>query len=258
MYLLALDESGTHGNAPVMIVGGLAVHESTVRALHAALDAVLARHLPPPCHPAEFELHAQEIKSPSSARPARNGYLARPASRWLPISAEVRARVLKDTMAAVTTAEPSAPAPIVFAAVVERRHRLFKDREERAYGHVLSQFNQMLRDRDERGIVLHDNRHDQERHIQARVRRQWTAGRTLDQLVEVPMFVDSRSTRLLQAADFACWGLWRYYSTNLSDAAWSAPLLELGFEQGRELSGVLHLTPDHHRCSCRPCVSRRG
>ncbi len=47
VYLLALDESGTHGTAPVLVVAGLAAHELDIRRLHASLDAVMVKHLSP-------------------------------------------------------------------------------------------------------------------------------------------------------------------------------------------------------------------
>jgi hypothetical protein len=64
MYLLFLDESGTHVDSPVTIVAGIAVHEQDAWYLQRRLAGVLESHLPKGLNPLDFELHASEIKSP--------------------------------------------------------------------------------------------------------------------------------------------------------------------------------------------------
>ena len=96
----------------------------------------------------------------------------------------------------------------------------------------------------ERGIVIHD-RNSGERTVQGWADH-WRilSGRigVLHNLVDVPMFSDSRSSRLLQAADLVCWALWRYYGLERPDEQWIRPLWP-GFD-GHEgvMHGLVHVT----------------
>ena len=134
MYLLYLDESGTHGGSPVFVLGGVAVHEQDAWHLQNRLDGVLSRLLPPAFMPREFELHAAEIKSPHKAT------LKKPASPWLSVNYQVRTDVLKGAYREIGRYRPRNPAhPIaLFGAVVDTR---YPDHEVRAYEEVLHKFD---------------------------------------------------------------------------------------------------------------------
>lgn len=58
MYLLYLDESGTHDGSPVFVLAGLAVHEQDVYHLQKKLVGMLGRRLSKGLEVADFELHA--------------------------------------------------------------------------------------------------------------------------------------------------------------------------------------------------------
>lgn len=268
MYLLALDESGVHNGAPVVLIGGLAVHEADVRRLERDLHNVLNKHLVPlKLDPYGHELHAGELKTPPKARPAQDGYPARPDSKWLGVPGPTRLAVLADAYAVVRDHQPADPKyPLrIFAAVVDRRHKQFKTAEKYAYDHVLHRFDEMLRgfgdDLPQRGLVLHDRRdsvHKSTRH-EPQI-QDWTAlwqrtGPRLEAIVQVPYFTDSHASRLVQAADFVSYALWRQYSQ--ADDSYIADLWQhVDVGKKGELSGVIHLTPDFGRCPCPPCSSR--
>lgn len=268
MYLLALDESGTHNGSPVVLIGGLAVHEADVRRLERDLHDVLTTHLVPlNLDPWRHELHAKELKTPSKAKPAGNGYPATRDSEWLSVPSATRLAILADAYAVIRdhrSADPTYPLR-VFAGVVDRRHKQFKTAEKYAYDHVLHRFDETLRGFGDaprqRGLVLHDRRdsiYKSTRHEP--LIQDWTAlwqrsGPRLEAIVQVPYFTDSRASRLIQAADFVSYALWRQYSQE--DDTYIADLWQ-HVDVGRkgELSGVIHLTPDFGRCPCKPCVSR--
>ncbi|MBM3696622.1 MAG: DUF3800 domain-containing protein [Actinobacteria bacterium] len=212
MYLLLLDESGTHPGSPVFILGGLAVHEHDAWFFQRRLETLLDRELGPlGLSAADFELHASEIKSPT--RP-------RKPSPWAQVSPGDRLRILGRTYFSIAHyhwVDPAHPAAI-FGAVVPRGR---PSAEQYAYELVLKKFDTMLSrlfhatgQRDQ-GLAIHDNR------VIERTVQDWTsrwrlaAGRVgrLNNLADVPLFADSRASRLLQAADFITWALWRYYGT---------------------------------------------
>jgi hypothetical protein len=83
-------------------------------------------------------------------------------------------------------------------------------------------------------------------------RRPWL-GR-LDRIVEVPLFVDSSTTRLLQAADIVAHSTYQHYERG--DPSWLDPLLP-AFDAGAGvLHGLVHLCPGYRNCTCPACVSR--
>jgi hypothetical protein len=261
VYLLYLDESGTHGGSPVFVLAGVAVHEQDAWHFQQRLDGVLATHLPRGLNPLAFELHAADIKSPRRAIPGRRG-----ASEWVSISGDVRFRVLRAVRSAIGSYGPLDPQyPFaLFGAVVDRAS--YADYEERAYEEVLNKFDELLTRQarasgvHQRGIVVHDkavlerdvqDRADMWRHMRGRIGR-------LTHLADVPLFADSRASRLIQASDYVAWALWRHYVIGSADE-WSRDLWPRVDSVGGVMHGLIHVTPAFRAgCACRPCASRRA
>ncbi|MGI8803375.1 MAG: DUF3800 domain-containing protein [Solirubrobacteraceae bacterium] len=255
MYTLYLDGSGTHGASPVYILAGIAIHEQDVSPLQQHFAAPL-KALPGARDPRDYELHASEIKSPRSDE-----------SIWRTVPQETRLAILRSTFAALRDYECIDPARFrcaYFGAVIERS---YGDYEQRAWEEVLHRFDEMLTCRGnesgdrQRGIVIHD-RATTERRIQ-----DWTdrwrllSGRigTLTHITDVPFFADSRASRLLQAADFIAWALWRYYGMPESDVQWIKPLWRNFDQSGGRMHGLVHVSRGFKArvCGCPPCLSRR-
>jgi hypothetical protein len=79
VYLLFVDESGTHGGSHSFILGGIAVHEDDAQRLQTEIDAVIAQELgriPPNLD--EYELHASEMRN--AKKPPQPGRTSRGAS----------------------------------------------------------------------------------------------------------------------------------------------------------------------------------
>ena len=268
MYVLALDESGTHGTASCLVIAGLAVHELDVRPLEQSLDSVLAHHLEPlGKDPQDHELHATDLLNPTRGEPARGTFPPKPPSSWLGVERATRQQIVADAYSAVAAYRPidAAYPPAVFGAIVERAHRRFKQADEKAYDYVLHCFDDMLLRRNrtalakQRGVVLHDARQKMEKPLQLWTRRWQGTGTRLDHLAQVPVFADSRASRLLQAADFIAYAIYRHYSADSRDPSRAAVLWPMAdtLPDGR-MSGIIHLTPDFGTkgCSCPPCASR--
>jgi uncharacterized protein DUF3800 len=259
MYLLFLDESGTHSQSPALVLGGLAVHEHDAWRLQRRLEKRLARNLPAGSDLGLFELHASEMKSPIKPKGAK-------ISPWAQIPVKVRMETLEATYRSLATYEAaSAECPVVlFGAVVDAR---YKDLEQRAYEELLHRFDEMLTRRDhagssqQRGVVIHDERVLVEKDLQSWT-DQWrkAAGRIgkLTHFADVPLFADSRASRLIQAADFVAWALWRYYGLPVADERWIKHLWPLFERDNGIMHGLVHVIPGFKSgvCSCRPCVSR--
>jgi Protein of unknown function (DUF3800) len=260
MYLLYLDESGTHSGSPSFVLAGLAVHEQDAWHFQRMLEGMLARRLPNGLDPADFELHATEIKNP--VKTVRGKKIRSP---WASVPVKDRFRIIDATFGAITTydCQDAARPCALFGAVVDGG---FPDREQRAYEEVLHKFDEMLErqahasGQHEGGIVIHDRRVLEERTVQA-----WTqswrevAGRIgkLTHIVDVPFFADSRASRLIQAADFVAWGLFRYYGP-AQDERWTKGLWDRFDSVGPAMHGLIHVHPRFRAgtCRCPACGSR--
>lgn len=261
MYLLYLDESGSHVGSPALVLAGVAVHEQDAWSMQLDLHGVLRSRLPQGLNPADFELHANEIKSPVKTI---RGKKVRSAWSQVPIS--TRFDVMRATYQLLATfrgCDPRYPHAL-FGAVVDPQ---YADREKRAYEEVLHKFDEMLNRQaiqsgvHQRGIVIHDRRLLLERDVQT-----WTeawrhaAGRIgkLTHFTDVPMFADSKASRLIQAADFVAWGLYRYYG-DARDESWIRPAWGRFDNANGQMHGLIHVSPAFvdGTCGCPPCVSRR-
>lgn len=269
MYLLFVDESGTHpGNHP-FVLGGIAIHEDDAERFQSDLDQVVIDGLGRvPANLEEYEIHASEMRN---AKKPREGS-QRQASIWAGVTRDVRARVLNSGYELMSRFEPSDPnQPVVlFGVAVERNYHpdwSAVERERLAYEVLLGKFDGMLKTFREshgvhnRGLVIHDRRVVAERDIQS-----WTAEwrRTAERiaqlrnLADVPLFGDSRATRLLQAADLVSYGVFRAYNKAAPSAEYFDKLWSMFHSEGEAIHGAIHYTPEYGRgtCDCKPCAQR--
>jgi hypothetical protein len=136
-----------------------------------------------------------------------------------------------------------------------------RDPVEVAFEEICNRFNlflQRLNNRaseNQRGlIVMDDTKH--EKPLQALARHFRVNGgrwRKFRNLAEVPMFVDSRASRLVQLADLVAFATWRRYEHQ--DGRFFEDLLPYFDTEGGVIHGLVH----HRRsgqCFCPACASR--
>lgn len=205
MYLTYLDESGSPGdlNTPFFVLAGVSVFERQTHWLEQALDAI--------AEPFEqragiyLELHASPMFS------GKDG--------WGQFSAPERAQAAADVVRVLTDTRPRLN---VFAAVVEQSQMLrTADILPYCYEVLAAKFDDYLARRYHRGdaqrglFVLDQKRATEEKDVQALHRTFKQIGHAngrLRNFAEVPMFVDSKSTRLIQLADCIAYWIFRYYA----------------------------------------------
>lgn len=226
-------------------MGAVAVRDTEVRAVTRLIEADIARHLDE--HLRAIEVHAQHIrkgKGPWRAIPAavRDGLLESVAGTLGRFSADRGCALF--AVARAPQAVPSA------------------DPLERCFEELLLRFTLMLRRLEvdaapEMGLVIADKARYEDT-LQPLVQKwQWTSGTRfgrLARLAEVPLFLDSKASRLTQAADVVAHGVYRRYAAN--DSMIFEHLLP-GFDASEGVvHGLVHLVRSYMTCTCPACISR--
>ena len=243
---------GRTGASPVLVVGGIIVHEEDAWHLQQRLDSFLFNKLHPLGHNhTEFELHAIELR--------------RGAKQWANVGQDDRHRILAGAYGALAGYAPVNPALPwrLIGAVMERDPA---GQKLRAYELVTKKFddfvNRMSRGgQQQRGLIVHD-RSSVEGPLQDWTNRWRVASSSLGRLrnlADVPLFADSRATRALQAADLVAYALFRYYSRpgGRYDERYIRRLwTQFDADDGR-MHGLIHDSSYFHRCECPACTNRR-
>jgi len=267
LYLLFVDESGTHGGSHAFVLGGIAIHESDTQPFQQTLDSLVISRLgrvPPNLD--EYELHASEMRN------AKKPKAPAVTSIWANVPRALRLSLLADAYDLIANLAPSNPKlpPALFGVVLDAKfHTSWSqiERERFAYEVLLNKFDVMLKtvrvqkSLPNRGLVIHDRRVVAERDIQS-----WTsewraaAGKVgqLRNLADVPLFADSRATRLLQVADLVSYSLYRRYRPgNAGEASFATIWPRFHTEKGFA-HGCVHYSPSFGQgsCECEPCAAR--
>jgi hypothetical protein len=202
VYLLYVDESGlvTDSRQRHFVLAGVSVFERTPHWIEAELDAIAARF--DAYEPKSIELHGS---------PMRTG-----AKRWRRVPFEDRDQAIKDALQVVASKNCR-----LFGAVLDKARFSGQDVTQVAFEQVSSRFDQYLgrlhkQGDTQRGLILFD-KCSVERRIQTMAREFKSTGHTfgrLRNLAEVPVFVDSEASRLIQLADLVAYALFRHHEFN--------------------------------------------
>jgi hypothetical protein len=248
VFLLYIDESGSFDrDQQYGVFGGIAVHEADLNDLKAQVELIVARYLE--SHNRILELHASDMRTGSRG--------------WRKIPEGVRHDLLRAIIELIGSYQPPSGNRYGLFAVARAPLAVpTADPVERSFQELLYHFAASLRDLGPaNGIVISDEaRHEQV--VQPMVSRWRDEGdarkfwrlKPLRVVAEVPLFADSRVTRLLQLADIVAHAVYLYYERK--DDRWIGPLLRAFSTDGGVMHGLMHLTPDHRICTCPACISR--
>ncbi|MBL9153073.1 MAG: DUF3800 domain-containing protein [Verrucomicrobiales bacterium] len=201
MYLLYVDESGhtadPHQN--YFILAGVAVFERQGWWIANELDQIAARF--DPANPNEVELHGSPMLQGRGV--------------WKQHGRAIREQAMKDALSALTVSHPSNR---LFATVVRKSAISPQDPVEYAFEQTASRFDRYLgrlhkRGDTQRGLILFD-KSSHEVSLQKLAHNFRTLGHQwgiLRNLSEVPVFIDSRASRLIQLADLVAFSLFRMW-----------------------------------------------
>lgn len=248
MHILYVDDSGSadNPNDRFFVLAGISVFERGLYHLIKAVDTLVASF--DLGDPDEIELHGSPMYS------GRSGV-------WHTI----RDRSQRERMIvqALTLLSANRASVRLFAVAVDRAAVSPRDPVELAFEEICNRFNLYLQRKNnethrdgQRGlIVMDESKHEQP--LQGLARRfrvhggRWGRFRNL---AEVPLFVDSHASRLVQLADLVAFATWRKYE--YQDGRFFDQMVPWFDAQGGIIHGLFHYRPTTPECYCVACFSR--
>jgi hypothetical protein len=203
VHLLYLDESGSVADSAqqFFVLAGVAVFERKTHWVEQKLNEVALRFSPE--DPYQIELHG------SPMRAGREGWKKHPLPARLQAIRDALQFGVKDHDRGV----------VLFGAVLRKSSLAGEDVVTHAFEQISSRFDQFLQRQyakhndPQRGVILFDKSSTEQR-IQTLARdfkhNGHTWGRTRN-YAEVPLFLDSKASRLIQLADLVAFALFRRY-----------------------------------------------
>lgn len=207
MYLLYADESGSidDPNADFFVLSGICVFERQTHWLDSHINSIAARF--DPDAPEKIELHAGPMRS------GKDGW-----ERFHPTD---RVQAVVDTLTLLSNPQLRIR---VFACVIQKslynRHEIISTAFEKlASGfddYLAACYKKSKGKNPQRGIVIFD-KSIFEQHVQLLsyfFKHQGHQNGHLRNFAEVPMFLDSRASRLIQIADMVAYWIYRHYQSH--------------------------------------------
>ncbi len=249
MYLLYLDASGTvrDPNEDYIIVAGVALFERQIYHAIRALDALAAEI--DPHHPDEIEFHGSVM------------FQAR--GDWKRIGTKKSREYINRALGTLDSTHESTH---VFAAAIHKSAISPRDPIEYAFEQICNRFDRYLsriyyadNKNRQRGLIIFDESR-YEGALQRLSRDFRTIGHSwgvLRDIIEVPLFVDSRASRLVQLADLISYATYRRYERD--DSQYFDQIVPRLDRQGKVIHGLVHYTPEgDYSCSCPACQQRKA
>jgi hypothetical protein len=207
VHLLYVDESGsvTDPSQRYFVLAGVAVFERKAHWVEQKLNEVALRFSP--ADPHAVELHGSAMRS------GRDG--------WKAHALADRLAAVKDALQ-VGVADHYPKGVRLFGAVIKKQALVGSDPVTHAFEQLTSRFDLFLKrlhhkhSDSQRGIMLFDESSTEQR-IQTLAREFKYTGHSwgkTSNYAEVPVFLDSKASRLIQLADLIAFALFRFYEHN--------------------------------------------
>jgi hypothetical protein len=245
MYLLYLDDSGSVGNRDDkhVILAGLAIHERRGHWLSKSLNELAQDLWPDSPHTLEF----------------RGADMRSGKKHWRGLGKDQRASAYRHALALLAESPPDGVR--LFGIAVHKAACSPEDPMEYAFEQITSRFDHFLgrlhkRGNTQRGLIILD-KSSYETSLQGLAKDFAIDGHrwgNLHNIAEVPLFVDSTATRLIQFADLVAYALRRYYEAGDAELF---DIIRTRFDsEGGVVHGLMHRKPQTERCECHYCRGR--
>jgi len=249
VYVLYLDDSGSAKNLreDYFVLGGVCIPEGSLRWISFEIEKLAVRI--EPNNPRAVEFHAAEIFSGKTY----------PWTRYN--ERKDRIDIIKSVLRILRGAYREV---VTFASAVHKESFPGEDPVLLAFEDISSRFNFLLDRRGEdrghgnHGMIVLDKTsyEDSLQNLAATCRAEGNRwGGQLRNISEVPLFVDSRASRIVQLADHIAYAVFRYY--NADDMAYFNCIAGRFDENDGIIHGLSHLQRHLPKCTCPACLSRR-
>ena len=236
MHLLYLDDSGSVANKSedYVVLAGVSIFETQAYFLSKELDKIASAY---DSDPNKVEFHASEIYS-------------RRSHPWNTIKDGNAAKaVLKSVLKLVADSSTSTQ---IFACAV---HKAFEDICQR-FDNYLSAING-AGDKQKGLLILDESSYEttlQEKTKNFRING--TQYGNIKHLADIPFFVNSKASRIIQIADHIAYAIHRRY--NLGDSQYFDIIAHRFFQSDGVIHGLAHKSKVSYDCMCIACFSRRN
>ncbi|MFG6415624.1 DUF3800 domain-containing protein [Roseateles sp. DC23W] len=201
MYLLYLDESG-HSHDPssqFFVLAGFSIFERQTHWLESAIDPIAARFNA--ANPSAIEFHGAVMRAGRDV--------------WHGVAPADRVQAVVDVLALLANPQLQVR---VFASVIEKALVPQDQILSKSFENLASQFDKYLagmylRKNPQRGLVIFDKTSYEEKlqTLSHFFKHQGHANGKLRNFAEVPLFLDSKASRLIQFADLLAYWIFRYF-----------------------------------------------
>jgi hypothetical protein len=248
MYILYLDDSGSAPNLleDYFVLGGVCVPERSMNWLTTELDK-LAIEIDP-IEPNKVEFHASEIFSGRNL--PWNEYKNR----------SERSDILKKVLNTLKSANSDT---VAFACAIEKKSYPKNDPMQMAFEDLCSRFDMYLErifretKQSHKGLIVFDNSayEGSLQKLSLEFRKEGTRWRNIKNIREVPFFVDSKASRLIQLADHIAYAVFRRYNAN--DLNYFNCIEDRFDKYSNTIHGLCHKQTSNPNCTCPSCLTRK-
>jgi hypothetical protein len=154
----------------------------------------------------------------------------------------------------------------LFAVAMHKPSFLSQDPVHRTCEEIAGHFDAMLTGLEmrqgaekERGLMIFDQTAHQKT-LHSYISQFRSTGATwgkVKHLAEIPMFTDSKLTRMLQWADFVAYAVFRRYE-HADTSFFDRIVSKFHHSSNGILHGLVHLVSNYQECYCPACSTRRG
>ncbi|MCG6533886.1 MAG: DUF3800 domain-containing protein [Syntrophales bacterium LBB04] len=246
MHLLYLDDAGSAPNKEeeYFVLGGVSVFEAQANFITQELDKLAAEI--EPSDPNSIEFHASVIYS-------------RKVSPWNKMTRQEAQGVIKAVLNVFANSYDTCRA---FACAVHKASYTHRDPVEMAFEDLCSRFDlflQRIRAEGERHrglIILDESSHETTLQDMARdFRVLGTRWGNIRHLADIPFFVQSKASRIVQLADHIAYAVFRRF--NASDTQYFDIIASRFDSADGIIHGLCHKQNINPMCMCPACMSRR-
>jgi len=243
MHLLYLDDSGSVTNAADrhIVLAGLAVFERQPHWLSQRLDRIAERVWPD--GPLGLEFRGSDILTGKK--------------QWRGIKKEDRLAAYREALGVLGISNHVR----LFGAAIHKQAISPDDPMEFAFEQICNRFDRFLgrlhkaKDTQRGLIILDDSSYETSLQVLAKdFRENGHRWGQIYKLADVPLFVSSKATRLIQYADLIAYALRKYYENG--ESAYFDIISHRFDAVGGVVHGLVHYTPVGEICNCYCCRQR--